>query len=115
MFLESLKSYAPIILGVAFFGYRFYKSKAIKKLIPQLKAKNAQIIDVRSSNEFQYSNNPDSINIPVSEINEKLSQINSGVPIIVCCATGTRSSMAKRLLSTKGYEVYNAGNWQNTL
>jgi len=115
MDIENLKGYSPIILGLAFFGYRFYKSKRIKRMIPELKTKGAQIVDVRSEKEFQFGNNPDSINIPISEIATGLEKLKKNMPVIVCCATGTRSAMAARVMKSKGFEVYNAGNWQNTI
>lgn len=115
MDIENLKSYSPLIIGVIFFGFRFYKSKKIKRLIPSLKENGAQIVDVRSQAEFSGGNNPDSINIPLNEIGASLDKLKKDVPVIVCCATGTRSSMAARLMKSKGFEVYNAGNWKNTI
>ena len=115
MDIESLKVYSPIILGLVFFGYRFYKSKRIKRMIPELKSKGAQIVDVRSEKGFQFGNNPDSINIPLSKIATGLEKLKKNMPVIVCCATGTRSAMAARIMKSKGFEVYNAGNWQNTI
>ena len=112
---DDLKTYAPLILGIVFIGYKYIKAKKIKALIPQLKMKEVQIVDVRSPNEFKSGNNPDSINIPLSEIASKLDMLKIGVPVIVCCATGTRSAMAKSVLKSKGFEVHNGGNWQNTL
>lgn len=115
MDFEIFKSYLPVIIGISFFGYRYFKSSKIKKLIPALKERGAQIVDVRSSNEFNVGNNPASINIPVGEIASKASQLDPTFPIILCCATGTRSAMAASALKSKGFEVYNAGNWQNTI
>ncbi len=115
MILELLKRYLPIILILAFFGYRYYKKRKIRKMLPELKNRGAQIVDVRSAQEFYSANNPASINIPLNEIDTQLRKLKKDLPIILCCASGARSGMAARLMRSKGFEAHNAGNWQNTL
>jgi len=72
----------------------------------------AQIIDVRTKNEFQSGHIPGSVNIPLQVLTDHLAKIKKGVPIITCCASGMRSAAAKNLLQTKGFaEVHNGGGW----
>src|SRR5690606_34242810 len=72
----------------------------------------AQIIDVRTTGEFQGGHIPGSVNIPLQSLSGNLSMIKKDKPVITCCASGMRSASAKTLLKSKGYhEVYNGGGW----
>jgi rhodanese-related sulfurtransferase len=45
-----------------------------------------------------------------------LNEIPKNVPVVLCCASGTRSGMASAMLRGNGYaNVYNAGAWRNLL
>ena len=66
--------------------------------------------------EFAVASAPGTINIPLSELGSRLGEIPKSAPVVVCCASGTRSGMAKRLLRSKGYlKVHNAGTWRKLL
>ncbi len=85
-------------------------------MLPTLRAQGAIEIDVRSPAEFSQGNCPGSINIPVGELASRLDEIPKDRPIIVCCASGGRSGMAKMILTSKGFtNVYNIGTWTNLL
>ena len=71
----------------------------------------AQIIDVRSKEEFNGGHIEGSLNIPLQELPRQLIRIKKAKPVIVCCASGVRSSSAKDLLKTQGYKVSNGGSW----
>lgn len=71
----------------------------------------AQIIDVRSREEFSSGHLKGSLNIPLQELPRQLNKIRKEKPVIVCCASGMRSGSAKDLLQSKGYTVYNGGGW----
>lgn len=71
----------------------------------------AVIIDVRTPNEFKSGNVKGSINIPIDALLNNLSKVDKKKTIITCCASGTRSGMAKRLLKSNGYDVHNGGSW----
>lgn len=89
---------------------------SVRKKIPGLLENGAIIVDVRSPEEFQAANNPNSINIPVSHVSAQASRLDKTRPIILCCASGARSGVAAGVLKQKGFEnVINAGPWTNTL
>ena len=70
----------------------------------------AVVVDVRSEEEFKNGHIVNSKNITVSQIQEgKLSSIEKykQTPIIVVCATGTRSSGAGDKLVKAGFEQVN--------
>lgn len=74
----------------------------------------AAIIDVRSKAEFRLGHIDESVNIPLDSLKQNLYQLPSDkqAPIIVCCASGIRSSQALTVLKRVGYsQVFNAGSW----
>ncbi len=81
----------------------------------ELKNRNALIIDVRTKGEYNEGHIKGSLNIPLDQINTNLSKIeDKNRPIITCCASGMRSSLAKGILKSAGYqEVYNGGGWMS--
>lgn len=72
----------------------------------------ATIIDVRTKGEYQSGHLKNSINIPIDKLPQNISKLNRTKPIITCCASGSRSASARRLLKSNGFEqVYNGGSW----
>ncbi|MGD8426708.1 MAG: rhodanese-like domain-containing protein [Balneolaceae bacterium] len=72
----------------------------------------ASIIDVRTPGEYRNGHLKGSVNIPLQELSNKLDTINRDQAIILCCASGSRSGSAKRILTSNGFnEVYNGGGW----
>jgi rhodanese-related sulfurtransferase len=72
----------------------------------------ATIIDVRTKGEYQSGHLKNSINIPVDKLSEKIVKLNKSKPIVTCCASGSRSASARRMLKSNGFEqVYNGGAW----
>lgn len=72
----------------------------------------AQIIDVRTTGEFQSGHIQGSVNIPLQDLSNNISKIQKGKPVITCCASGMRSASAKALLKSNGCsKVYNGGSW----
>ena len=66
----------------------------------------AQLIDVRSPGEHNSAHIPESINIPVDEIRDRLSEF-SGENIVVYCAVGQRGHIATQILKAAGFNVRN--------
>lgn len=75
----------------------------------------AVIIDVRSPVEFKGGHVKNSINIPLEQIPQNIKKIKDfNKPIVVCCASGMRSSRAKSILKEYGIsEVFNGGSWMS--
>ena len=80
---------------------------------PSLIKQGAIILDVRSKGEFAGGHIKGAVNIPVDQLNANLHRIpNKDKTIITCCASGMRSSSAKRILQSNGYKnVHNGGGW----
>ena len=77
-----------------------------------LMAGGAVILDLRSKGEFMSGHIPGAVNIPVDVLGSHLSRLPKGKAIITCCASGMRSSAARKHLISAGYkDVYNGGGW----
>ncbi len=92
-----------------FFKNLFGKSVDYK----DLKSRGAQIIDVRTTTEFQNGHIKQSQNIPLQDLKLASEKLDLKKPIITCCASGVRSASAKSILQNAGFEVYNGGGWQS--
>ena len=56
---------------------------------------------------------PGSINIPLPEIGARAAELDRSRPVIVCCASGTRSAVAAHRLRKQGFSrVINGGSWR---
>lgn len=81
--------------------------------VAELKADGAQVVDVRTRAEFASGHAGGSVNIPLDQLEARLSELDKDRPVLVCCATGSRSAFAKSVLQAAGFaNVHNAGPWQ---
>ena len=77
-----------------------------------IKEKRGTIVDVRTPSEFMGGNVLGSINIPVQELQQRLEEVKQlKTPLVLCCASGGRSSMATDFLKNQGIECCNGGTW----
>ncbi len=103
-----------LVAIVAFIAYKKYTTYQVLKLVPGLLEEGGQIIDVRSAEEFVSGNKEGSINIPLNLLAKRIKELDKSKPIILCCASGSRSGLAKRTLKAQGFEnVHNAGTWRS--
>lgn len=115
-FSDFFAQYWPMLALVAWFGYKWWNSRRVVALLPELKKQGALLVDVRSVAEFASASAPGTVNIPLPELGNRLTEIPKSSPVVMCCASGTRSGMAKMLLKKNGYEqVYNVGTWRKLI
>ncbi|MBL7714007.1 MAG: rhodanese-like domain-containing protein [Bdellovibrionales bacterium] len=82
--------------------------------MPSLIEAGAIIVDVRTPGEYAQGSAAGSINIPLDDLEKRVSGLDRAKTVIVCCASGARSAMAATILKSKGFQkVVNAGPWQN--
>lgn len=65
------------------------------------------VLDTRSHAEFATSHLPGALNIPHTELRERLEEVRgaaAGRPIRVMCASGVRSAIAHRVLAQAGFD-----------
>jgi len=117
MNLEVLQPYVVPGLLIAFFAVRLLRYRAVKTKLPGLLQGGAQVVDVRSTGEFSAGSRPGALNIPLGELAARAKkELDPARPVVVCCASGTRSGLALGMLKGQGFtNVVNAGPWQNTL
>ncbi len=80
-----------------------------KELVKQ----GALLVDVRSKDEFNIASVSGAINIPLDTLPVNLKKLGKkDDSIVVFCASGNRSGIAKRALESLGYtNVHNGGGW----
>ncbi len=85
--------------------------------LAQCQASGAQLVDVRSAEEFAEGSQPGATNIPLDEIRDRLNEINRD-DVIVTCLAGQRGHVAATLLGELGYHVRNLDGgyetWRNS-
>ncbi len=79
---------------------------------------NALILDVRSPAEYARGHLPEAVNVPHTEVRERLEEIRAaagGRPVRVHCASGFRSYLAHRVLAQEGFDSANLSGGLMTL
>lgn len=73
------------------------------------KKENAQLIDVRTPEEFNESHLPDAINYNVADstLHHKIHHLDKSKPVYVYCRSGVRSLKAANFLKEQGFKVFN--------
>ncbi len=77
-----------------------------KELEEKLKSEQYTVIDIRKRSEFKSEHLVDAINIPLNEMQQKLSEIPQDKAFIMHCASGYRSMIASSILKQKGYDNF---------
>ena len=67
--------------------------------------KNYQILDVRSSEEFNHFN-IGGAHIPLENIPDHIMELNGNKPIVVCCQSGIRSKRAIEFIREKRNDLH---------
>ena len=112
--ISSLISYVLMALCVVLVLSRLISTLNARRRIPELLTGGAQVIDVRSPDEFASGHAAGSRNIPLNDLEQGAKTLDPNQWIIVCCASGTRSGIARRALQRSGFtKVLNGGSWRN--
>ncbi len=83
----------------------------MKNIAELIKSGEATIIDVRTPSEFQGGHVANSKNIPLQELQNHIEELRGINNIVLCCASGARSSYATSLLRQNGINCENGGSW----
>ncbi|MFN5628502.1 MAG: rhodanese-like domain-containing protein [Bacteroidota bacterium] len=102
---NSLKIFLSIVLLILF---------SCSSNIHQIKiSKNSYLVDVRTPEEFESGSVEGAVNIPVGELEQRISELEDKKNIVVFCRSGARASSAKQILESAGFtDVVNGGSWQ---
>ncbi len=120
--LEDLKelelAYAPVfrtakdaVNHAALVGlnllYEEYKQVPVTK-VRELVENDAFIVDVREKDEYEEGHLKNAVNIPLSELRDRVEEVPAEEPVYLHCRSAQRSYNAVRALQGVGYEnVYN--------
>ena len=69
-----------------------------------LQKAGAQVVDVRTTGEYQLGHIPGSVNVPVDELAAKAASWNKDGSYVVYCASGARSATAQETLKSMGFK-----------
>jgi phage shock protein E len=112
----NITNYIIVAALIVFFAWKWFKGWKIKRQLPLLIQAGAILVDVRSPVEFEAGHASGSINLPLASIQEGAKHLDRSKPVVLCCASGTRSAMAARILKKSGFEVViNGGSWRNLI
>lgn len=77
---------------------------SIKDFIQNTKNTPSLIMDVRTPDEYSRQNIPQSLNIPLDQIEKgQIDNLPKDKPLYILCQSGNRSQMACKILNKKGY------------
>lgn len=72
----------------------------------------AQVIDVRTADEYNRGHIDGAVNVPMEEIRDRLAELDKQSPVYVHCQTGQRSYNITKMLKANGFDAYNiAGSY----
>jgi rhodanese-related sulfurtransferase len=79
--------------------------KTPQQVVQIMNGGNSLILDVREDKEFQTGHIADSLHIPMSEVKNRLSELDKykDSQVVVSCRTGQRSARTCSLLKKKGF------------
>jgi rhodanese-related sulfurtransferase len=66
-----------------------------------------QLVDVRTAREWTDGHIDGALNLPLSQLAERLGELSANRPLIVHCVSGYRSAIAESLLRREGLQVAN--------
>lgn len=69
----------------------------------ELVSSGTQALDVRTAGEFQAGHLPGAVNLPVDQLQTLAASLDRSKPVVVYCATGSRSVSAVDILKAAGF------------
>lgn len=111
---DFLQNYWPVLALTLWWANKWWRARRVMAMLPALRQNGAVLVDVRTAAEFAAASVPGTLNIPLQELGSRLCEIPRDKPVVLACASGTRSGMARMVLRKSGYQqVYNIGTWSN--
>lgn len=84
-----------------------------KKKIKAYLSNGAQILDVRTKREVDAGRIKGSLHIPLQDLHNRYSELNSKETYVVVCQSGVRSAKATKFLNLNNFDAINGGGWQS--
>jgi phage shock protein E len=105
-----------LVLFAAYILFSVIKSRKTGINLRKALESGAQVIDVRSPQEYSSGHFSTAINIPHDRIERRLGELGADKkrPIVLYCYAGSRSAVAERILRENGFvSIVNAKNLEN--
>ncbi|MDV6378162.1 FAD-dependent oxidoreductase [Sporosarcina sp. GW1-11] len=90
---------ALVALNILYGRFEQVHVSEVRELVEQ----NAYIVDVREENEFENGHLLNAVNIPLSQLRERMEEVPSDVPVYVHCRSSQRSYNAVMALQNSGF------------
>jgi hydroxyacylglutathione hydrolase len=97
-----LRSEAVDLWTAAGFPAATTPQMTVEELATALEGQLVNVLDVRGASEWEGGHLPDSLNIPLGYLKERITELPSGRPLVVHCQAGGRSAIATSLLQALG-------------
>ncbi|ARF16273.1 FAD-dependent oxidoreductase [Sporosarcina ureae] len=91
---------ALVALNILYGRYEQVHVSEVRELVEQ----NAVIIDVREENEFAKGHILNAVNIPLSQLRDRMEEVPKDVPVYVHCRSSQRSYNALMALQNSGFD-----------
>jgi len=91
---------ALVALNILYGRFNQVHVSEVRELVEQ----NAVIIDVREENEFANGHLVNAINIPLSQLRDRMNEVPKDVPVYVHCRSSQRSYNALMALQNSGFD-----------
>ena len=91
---------ALVALNILYGRYEQVHVSEVRGLVEQ----NAVIIDVREENEFAKGHLVNAVNIPLSQLRDRMEEVPKDVPVYVHCRSSQRSYNALMALQNSGFD-----------
>ena len=109
--LNTLMWIAPAVVIGLFFLYQRLNQVSPDEVRRLVKEEGGRLVDVRSQQEYGSGHLPGSINVPLQQLDQRLSTLGAkDKPLIVYCRSGSRSALARAKLKGYGFtRVFDLG------
>lgn len=111
--MRDLGNWVPMVLLLAMGGFWVWAraGRVAPARAQELVAQGALLVDVRSPAEFASGHLPGARNVPLGDVEQHADALrNEHKPVVLYCASGTRSALAASRLRARGLtEVYDLG------
>jgi adenylyltransferase/sulfurtransferase len=76
----------------------------VTELAERVKHNHLKLVDVREPHELEISRIPNAVNIPLGQLAERLSELDSAEDMVLFCKSGSRSARGLELLASAGFK-----------